>query len=177
MYKLTKNGVIRLADNLFIPNTPANRHWQEYQEWLRQGNQPEPEFTFDDLKQQLRQKIHQIRKEKENSGINVSTTQGTFIVDTSQIGRSNLQGTILTYEIGILNKTSDSVPWKFENGFLDLTYDQLKEIASFVTDYIEKLFLAEKQHYEAIEGLSTEEELQKYDTNQYWPLNNYSASF
>ncbi len=42
MYKLTQSGVRRLSDNSDIPNDPANRDWGKYQEWLAEGNIPEP---------------------------------------------------------------------------------------------------------------------------------------
>ena len=34
--------ILRLPDNAFIPNDPANTDWQAYQEWLAQGNTPLP---------------------------------------------------------------------------------------------------------------------------------------
>ena len=49
MYQLCKNiaeipaqCVKRLADNAFIPFDPANTDYQEYLEWLAEGNQPLP---------------------------------------------------------------------------------------------------------------------------------------
>ena len=48
-YKLTKNidGIInttqvqRISDGAFIPLEPDNTDYQEYLEWLAEGNQPE----------------------------------------------------------------------------------------------------------------------------------------
>lgn len=40
-YKLTKNGVQDTEHNLSIPEAPGNRHWQEYQAWLAEGNTPD----------------------------------------------------------------------------------------------------------------------------------------
>ena len=50
MYKLQQNGIKRLSDNAFIPQDNANRDYQEYLQWLAEGNQPEPESTTDELK-------------------------------------------------------------------------------------------------------------------------------
>lgn len=49
MYKLQMslltgeiNMIVRSTDGASIPFDPANRDYQEYQEWLAQGNTPEP---------------------------------------------------------------------------------------------------------------------------------------
>ncbi len=42
MYKLTIfQTVQRLSDNAFIPFDPENTDYQEYLEWVAEGNQPE----------------------------------------------------------------------------------------------------------------------------------------
>ena len=41
-YKLKTGGVRRLRDGASIPASNDNRDWREYQEWLAQGNTPDP---------------------------------------------------------------------------------------------------------------------------------------
>ena len=52
MYKLCQfdlkiNCVKRLRDNTFIPFDPANIDYQEYLQWLEEGNTPEPADEVD----------------------------------------------------------------------------------------------------------------------------------
>jgi hypothetical protein len=43
VYQLTlSSSILRLADNALIPNDLTNRDWQVYQEWLLEGNIPQP---------------------------------------------------------------------------------------------------------------------------------------
>lgn len=43
IYQLTHNKMIhRVDDGAWIPIDPANRDYQEYLEWLAEGNEPLP---------------------------------------------------------------------------------------------------------------------------------------
>jgi hypothetical protein len=42
-YQLTTGDtILRLADNAFIPQDPANTDYQQYLAWLEEGNEPLP---------------------------------------------------------------------------------------------------------------------------------------
>jgi len=58
MYKLIgTNSVKRLADGACIPFADGNRDYEEYKQWIADGNTPEPEFTEEELNEQRIQAI------------------------------------------------------------------------------------------------------------------------
>lgn len=42
MYQLSEDGILKLDDNLWIPEHADNADWQTYQQWLKEGNEPFP---------------------------------------------------------------------------------------------------------------------------------------
>lgn len=63
MYKLNKNSVTRLVDGAFVPFASGNADYEEYKQWLADGNTPEPEFTESELQAQELQKQVQEAKD------------------------------------------------------------------------------------------------------------------
>lgn len=62
-YKLTSEGVQDKETGAFIPDNPDNRHWQEYLKWKKKAsNNPDPEFTADELTVQKQRKIKNIER-------------------------------------------------------------------------------------------------------------------
>ena len=81
MYKLAKGGVIRLSDGAFIPEDPNNRDWKEYQEWLAQGNKPQPQYTTVELREQLRVKMLALRSARIDSVLSSPNNQYDSLAD------------------------------------------------------------------------------------------------
>lgn len=52
MYKLNENSVTRLADGACIPFANGNTDYEEYKQWIIEGNTPEPQYTEEELAQQ-----------------------------------------------------------------------------------------------------------------------------
>ena len=131
-----------------------------------------------ELKQELKDKIHKIKKDKENEGIiiNVGTT-AQYKLNCSLTSRTNIQAVLNAYQSGIFDTTTYTLQWKFDDGqFATIGYTQLQEVLKFMMDYLEKLFEAEKSHYASIDSLTTREAIKSYDINSNWPDNNYLAT-
>ena len=64
MYKLIgTNSVKRLVDGAYIPFADGNRDYEKYKQWLAEGNEPEPEFTEEELSQKaIQDKINEAKQ-------------------------------------------------------------------------------------------------------------------
>ncbi len=45
IYKLLPNGGVLLDNRISIPDNEQSRHWRAYQQWLADGNTPDPDDT------------------------------------------------------------------------------------------------------------------------------------
>ena len=67
-YKLIGGNGVKRSDGACIPNCADNRDWKEYQEWLAEGNTPEPEFTTEELTAKaMAEEISNIKAELQNA--------------------------------------------------------------------------------------------------------------
>lgn len=48
-YKIINDGWLDTENNMYIPNAPGNRNYQEVQEWIASGNTPDPQYTEQEL--------------------------------------------------------------------------------------------------------------------------------
>lgn len=62
-----------------------------------------------------------------------------------------------------------SVDFKAENGWVTLTIEEIRGIATAIAVHVQACFSAERTHHVAIQALSVEE-LQGYDLTAHWPV-------
>ena len=64
MYQLIGTQIVkRLADGAYIPFADGNRDYEEYKQWIKDGNIPEPEFTENELSvQELNKQIQEAKE-------------------------------------------------------------------------------------------------------------------
>lgn len=90
-YKLTDSDIIHDTETgAFIPSDSANRHYQEYLEWVGEGNTPDPAYTGAELKENKTASLNQTREQKLNEGLEFDGNS----YDSDQRSRENLSGTV-----------------------------------------------------------------------------------
>lgn len=111
MYKLVEGGVMR-TDGTAIPDCPGNRDWQQYQEWLAQGNTPEPAFTLDGLKIRKVSEIQAAFLASLTAGVVVTAGALTLTMDAGEEHAVRLKHGI---ELAELNDMTEMTITDFDN--------------------------------------------------------------
>jgi hypothetical protein len=109
MYKLTNsNEVIRILDNVTIPADPGNMDYVEFQNWLAQGNTPEPlpsetpQQVIARLEGALDRKLDEVANEYRYESIRTMVTYATSEhPDFGREGRAAVKYRDAVYAVGI----------------------------------------------------------------------------
>ena len=129
MYKLNKNSVTRLSDGASIPFADGNRDYEEYKQWILEGNTPEPEFTEEELVAIAEAEATRLAKQaKELALASITvTTQSGKVFDGKDLDQQRMVSAIMSADVVGITETY----WKLaDNSVAMVTLLELKEALS-----------------------------------------------
>lgn len=149
MYKLIgTKSVKRLADGTCIPFANMNIDYEEYKQWLSEGNTPEPEFTDEEIELARIEKIQRELKYAKNSALNsivVTVNDKTF--DGNETARTNMISAILSADL--IGKTEET--WKLaDNTTALVTLTELKQALALAIQEVGRI--AKSETIEILQG-------------------------
>lgn len=164
MYQLTTepDRILCLTTNTNIPR--GHRLWDDYQQWLDDGNTPLPLNPPPDIeseKNRIKAAATEQRWLHETGGINV----GGSTVATGLDDQNRITSVLAAAALGNM----DEVDFKSASGWVRLTIAQVQGIGMAVSAHIQGCFSAERAHHEAIDALTTVEAVGAYDVTSGWP--------
>lgn len=164
MYQLTENldVILCLDTGANIPR--GHRMWSDYEEWLDAGNTPLPLVpvkSLAEVKADLVAAATAERWNRETGGISIGGVQ----VGTNLDDQNRLSGVLSAIQLGGL----ESVDFKAQSGWVQLTAAELQGIALAISAHVQACFTAERAHHEAIEQLQTQADVDAYDVMAGWP--------
>jgi hypothetical protein len=129
MYKLNQNSVTRLADGASIPLVDGNRDYEEYKQWLSEGNTPLPEFTEEELQAKAVAEATRLAKQAKELALDsiTVTTQSGKVFDGKDLDQQRMVSAIMSADVVGITETY----WKLaDNSVAMVTLLELKEALS-----------------------------------------------
>lgn len=117
-----------------------------------------------ELLEELKAQTTALRWRVMTGGIDIGgVSVGTTIDDQNRI-TSVVANAALT---GLTD--ADEVNFKASSGWVRVTIGQIKAMAGAIGQHVQACYTAERTHHEAIDLLSTPEQMNTYDVNSGWP--------
>lgn len=164
MYQLTENPDVILCVDTGANIPRGHWMWGDYQRWLDDGKTPLPVMpvkSLDELKADLVAAATAERWARETGGISIGGVQ----IGTNLDDQNRLSGVLSAIQLGGL----ESVDFKAQSGWVQLTAAELQGIALAISAHVQACFTAERAHHEAIEQLQTQADVDAYDVMAGWP--------
>lgn len=149
-YKLTNTGVQNTETGAFIPAAAGNRDWGEYQQWLSEGNTPDPQYTPSQLKANKKQEINQERDRRINGG---QITFGGNEFDTDSRGRENLSGVVAHVAAG--GSLPGGFTWRTtDNQDIPMDSTDIVNLGATMVDYVNNIYITSWDLKAQVDALS-----------------------
>ncbi|MEV5119502.1 DUF4376 domain-containing protein [Stenotrophomonas indicatrix] len=164
MYQLTENPDMILCIDTGTSIPRGHWMWADYRRWLDDGNTPLPLVpvkSLAEVKTDLLAAVTAERWSRETGGITIGGVQ----VGTNLDDQNRLSGVLSAIQLGEL----ESVDFKAQSGWVELTAPELQGIALAISAHVQACFTAERVHHEAIEQLQTRADVDAYDVMAGWP--------
>ena len=158
MYKLCQTGAIRLSDGANIPEDSGNRDWQECQQWLAEGNTPDPAESHAEITARMWDAIKAERDRRKAGGVKVGA-KWFHSDDGSRIQQMGL----VMMGAGI----PANLQWKTMDGsFITMTQTLASQVFQAVAASDQAIFTAAETHRVAMEASA---DPASYDYSGGWP--------
>ena len=162
-----------------VPKDSSNSDYKKVQDWIAEGNTPDPEFTPAELLENAKKdKIKELNNFHESDEVRVLTINENFQVSTDYEATRKWFNEIindLENESDVTGKSHNEITfeWEIATGvWLPLKLSQLKQFKYAVFNITRVNFKQYRTHLKSIEALTTIKEVEAYDFAQGYLTNN-----
>ena len=139
--------------------------YDKVQDWIAEGNTPDPEFT---LEEKIEYQLQQLDNYHFNSSeIREMKINDYFILSLSGDGRAliaeQIQSLDQQIKLNVITEESATFEYFYNGGSIEITLVQLRQLYIFMLNVANTNYSVYKAHIHAIKNLSTIEEVEAYD--------------